>query len=106
MSSGSTPSRIHQAASVESRASVVVANGTLLSVRMRCGSPYSRKRRAVRPSATCLTIEAMFRLVSAGLLGAWDVVDGRPIATCCLRLRLSQAVNRRLGAEEREDLPY
>ena len=45
MSSGSTPNRTHQAESFESRANVLVAKGTPLSVRMRLGNPYSLKRR-------------------------------------------------------------
>ena len=45
MSSGSTPRRTHQAESFDKRASVLVAKGTPLSVRMRFGSPYSLNRR-------------------------------------------------------------
>lgn len=45
MSSGNTPRRIHHADNCDSRASVLVANGTPLSVRIRCGKPYSLKIR-------------------------------------------------------------
>src|SRR5438046_2352204 len=41
MSSGRMPSLTHHAESFDKRASVVVANGTPLSVRIRFGSPYS-----------------------------------------------------------------
>ena len=45
ISCGMTPSRTHHADSLDSRASVLVANGTPLSVRMYCGRPYSWNRR-------------------------------------------------------------
>jgi hypothetical protein len=39
MSSGIPPNRTHQADSADNLASVVVANGTPLSVQMRAGNP-------------------------------------------------------------------
>lgn len=45
ISSGNTPSRTHQAERLESLASVLVANGTPLSVRIRVGNPNSLNRR-------------------------------------------------------------
>ena len=45
MNSGITPKRTHQAESLDSRAKVVVAKGTPLSVRMRLGKPYSLNKR-------------------------------------------------------------
>jgi hypothetical protein len=39
MSSGIAPNRAHQADSAENLASVVVANGTPLSVQVRAGNP-------------------------------------------------------------------
>lgn len=45
MSSGITPRRTHQAESRDRRASVFVAKGTPLSVRMRVGRPCSLNRR-------------------------------------------------------------
>jgi hypothetical protein len=41
--SGHTPTRTHQAERFERRASLLVANGTPLSVQIRRGNPYSLK---------------------------------------------------------------
>jgi hypothetical protein len=46
MSSGKIHKRTHQTDRAESRPRAQVAKGTPLSVRMICGWPYSRKRRA------------------------------------------------------------
>ncbi len=51
------PSRTHQADSVDSRASVVVANGTPLSLRMRLGNPNSLKSRVKTGLAARTAVE-------------------------------------------------
>ena len=57
MSSGITPRRTHHAESCDSRASVLVANGTPLSVRILVGSPYSLKIRVKIGFASSTLVE-------------------------------------------------
>ena len=57
MNSGRTPSHTHQAESFESRAKVVVANGTPLSVRIRIGKPYSLNSRVKMGFASATAVE-------------------------------------------------
>ena len=57
MNSGRIPRRTHQAESFESRARVVVAKGTPLSVRMRSGRPYFLNSRVKTDWASATAVE-------------------------------------------------
>ena len=58
MSSGTIPKRTHHAESFDKRANVVVANGTPLSVRIRCGNPYSLNSRVKIGLASSTAVDA------------------------------------------------